>query len=335
MEVLISIFVLSIGLLGVAAMIPVGRHEIVEAAKADRGAAVARAALREIKVRRMLEALQYPVDDDSQTIKSVMMWHGMNSSYRYTLIDPLFFTEHSRTEDFWKFPYRGSSLLPSVRRVGLRAYASNSAPLMGDCGMAEEVFVWHDDLLFNIPDDKAQRPQAVLDSSGNQQHEGNYSWMVMVGTDTSVMTRDRTRFDVSIPVFYKRNLRAENPSSDPHPEQNGEREAQVLQFTGMGLGGGDVRMQLAHRDDAKRLKKNEWTMLWAASSGSHYITHAAWYRVVAAAPENDTLVYRVTLAGPDWPVNTYSTGVRAVLMEGVVNVFTETIELSGDAFRAP
>ncbi|MFH1266447.1 MAG: prepilin-type N-terminal cleavage/methylation domain-containing protein, partial [Planctomycetota bacterium] len=39
LEVLISIFVLSIGLLGVAAVIPVGGHEILQAVKADRAAA--------------------------------------------------------------------------------------------------------------------------------------------------------------------------------------------------------------------------------------------------------------------------------------------------------
>ena len=44
MEVLISIFVLSIGMLGVAALIPVGRFSIVETSKADRGAACGQAA---------------------------------------------------------------------------------------------------------------------------------------------------------------------------------------------------------------------------------------------------------------------------------------------------
>jgi hypothetical protein len=48
-------FVLSVGLLGVAALIPVGRFAIVETAKADRSGACGRAALSEIKVRRMLE----------------------------------------------------------------------------------------------------------------------------------------------------------------------------------------------------------------------------------------------------------------------------------------
>ena len=54
LEVLISIFVLSIGLLAVAAIIPVGRLAIVEAAKSDRAAACGQAVINDVKVRRMI-----------------------------------------------------------------------------------------------------------------------------------------------------------------------------------------------------------------------------------------------------------------------------------------
>ncbi len=54
LEVLISMFILLVGLLGVGALIPVGRMEVGEADRYDRTAAVGRAAFREIKVRRML-----------------------------------------------------------------------------------------------------------------------------------------------------------------------------------------------------------------------------------------------------------------------------------------
>ncbi len=43
MEVLISTFVMSIGLLGLAALIPVGRFAIVQTGKADRAGACGRA----------------------------------------------------------------------------------------------------------------------------------------------------------------------------------------------------------------------------------------------------------------------------------------------------
>ena len=49
LEVLISVFVLSIGLLGVAAVIPLGYHQIVEATKADRAASCGRAGLHAVR----------------------------------------------------------------------------------------------------------------------------------------------------------------------------------------------------------------------------------------------------------------------------------------------
>src|SRR5690348_13625331 len=54
MEVLISMFVLAIGLLGVAALIPAGKHEIVEATKLETAAMVGRNAFREIQTRGYL-----------------------------------------------------------------------------------------------------------------------------------------------------------------------------------------------------------------------------------------------------------------------------------------
>ncbi len=54
LEVLISMFVLAIGLMGVAALIPAGRHEIVEAIKLENAAMVGRGAFRDIQIREYL-----------------------------------------------------------------------------------------------------------------------------------------------------------------------------------------------------------------------------------------------------------------------------------------
>lgn len=54
LEVLIAIFVMAVGLMGLAALIPVGRHDVLEGSKADRANACGRAAFRDVKVRKML-----------------------------------------------------------------------------------------------------------------------------------------------------------------------------------------------------------------------------------------------------------------------------------------
>ncbi len=55
LEVLISIFVMAVGLMGVAALIPIGTFAVSETTKADRSAAMGRAAIHEVRVRDMLE----------------------------------------------------------------------------------------------------------------------------------------------------------------------------------------------------------------------------------------------------------------------------------------
>ena len=54
LEVLISMFILAIGLLGVAALIPVGKLALVETDKSDRGGGCGRSGLCEVEARRML-----------------------------------------------------------------------------------------------------------------------------------------------------------------------------------------------------------------------------------------------------------------------------------------
>ena len=55
LEILAAIGVMSIGLLGLAALLPIGRYTIAEATKADRAGQCGRAAMRDIVVRRMLD----------------------------------------------------------------------------------------------------------------------------------------------------------------------------------------------------------------------------------------------------------------------------------------
>lgn len=73
LEVLISIFVLAVGLLGLAVLIPAGQVTLQEAGIADRSAVCGRSGLQEVKIRRMLEAFRRPLDNPSAT-EPVQMW---------------------------------------------------------------------------------------------------------------------------------------------------------------------------------------------------------------------------------------------------------------------
>jgi prepilin-type N-terminal cleavage/methylation domain-containing protein len=336
LEVLISIFVLSIGLLGVAAMIPVGRFEIVEAAKADRSAVVGRAAMRDVMVRRMAEPMQWTCDT---TPSYVSMWFSASGAYtpgyEYVLIDPLYCSQVG----YGRFPANATY---GMTRVNLR-----SGPLSGSTAMdvnaAREIFLSHDDVIFELPKEKGERarlqyrnrstnlidtaPGSYNPATAVPDYEGNYSWMVMVSPSPSEVAlsnaTDRYRATVSVVVFYKRDLSAD-----------GEQVAEVA-FTGGGLGGGDVQLTATNAAHLERLRKNEWVMLCGQNSslGNTY----QWYRVVAVSnPPNaaTTLTRNVSLVGPDWSVTNYpNASTRATLIGGVVGVYTRTIELSRDLMR--
>ena len=87
MEVLISVFVLSMGLIGMAALLPLGRFAINETGKADRAGACGRAALREIKVRHMLDPTYWPLTTYNGA--SFASLSAANTAGSTVIVDPL------------------------------------------------------------------------------------------------------------------------------------------------------------------------------------------------------------------------------------------------------
>jgi hypothetical protein len=65
LEVLVSIFVLVVGILGLAALIPIGRFEVQEASKLDRGATIGREAHRQLLIRGYLDSDNWVIYRDN------------------------------------------------------------------------------------------------------------------------------------------------------------------------------------------------------------------------------------------------------------------------------
>lgn len=89
MEVLIAIFVVAFGLLGIAAVIPLGRITIFETAKADRCGAAGRAALREIRTRRMLDPFPANPSDPRRVPSPAMDPFPVDAADQQGWVDPL------------------------------------------------------------------------------------------------------------------------------------------------------------------------------------------------------------------------------------------------------
>lgn len=220
LEVLISIFVIMVGLLGIAAVIPVGRYTMVEIAKADRSGACGRAATRDVKVRAMVDPYQWlqpsyaafpNLSFTPVCVKGTSDYLPYGESFA---IDPLFIARSqltypastppaNRPSPDW-FPY--SPPYPAVppgftpawplqmRRVTLARIAS--ADWAVHRAVFDRMFTWQDDLAIPVPRDPAERPRQMMfctDGSGyalpdpsvtasplHAQNQGDYTWMAVV-----------------------------------------------------------------------------------------------------------------------------------------------------------
>ncbi|OHB71703.1 MAG: hypothetical protein A2V70_08020 [Planctomycetes bacterium RBG_13_63_9] len=306
---MICTFVLSIGLLGLAALIPVGRLAIVQTAIADRSGACGRAALREIKIRQMLEPDRWlhfngpRVLDDGFPVAPFV-------------IDPLFLGNYGSSGS--APPHFGNTAgAQSVLRFTLDCPGiSPSVPM--SYALAERIFRWRDDLEFDNKD--PDRRPVGTNPDGSPGYKGDYSWFITVSPAPAEATLpnaiQKRRYLVSAVVCFKRDLTVDESNMAVAEHTAGAT------FLGMGYGGGSVEIAPGEwrTPPPERIRDNQWIMICGGG-------HALWYRVISVSEgsEVENKSTFLTLAGPDWSEDT-SNVVQAIFIDGVVGVYTTTIE---------
>jgi Tfp pilus assembly protein PilV len=350
MEVLISMFVLAIGLLGVAALIPAGRHEIVEATKLETAAMVGRNAFKEIQTRGYLNPELNPLnlpttasigwrDDYTYGNAGTFRYHpnavrtdGVRVPFTYTnpssptqadfddptkfsqqlrvVIDPLGMTAPAGLYGN-TFPFGAPTTPPPLRRIVPFQPQSNA-------------FATFDNTFRSSVDLVTQRNATNKDLPPTQNYfsaggtllrrmsEGNYSWFATIVSDPS---RPATsgEVDVAVAVFYKRNLGTVDESVS----------TTVTIPTSRLLSGGEASITLPA--GRKPLKPGQWLMLAGSKSvGLGNWNYYRWYRVLSAAVPNSSNVQNVTLAGQDWDA---SRTTHAWLFDNIVNVYEKSMPL--------
>jgi hypothetical protein len=241
-------------------------------------------------------------------------------------------------------------------RVTLAGCGGNLADPNVRLALAERIFRWRDDLQFDMPGERTERPRqqfrlatgAVgfgplttaaeiasdpLMASPEQvaEAEGAYSWMATVMPDLSESGLGplHRKYVVSTVVFYNRDL-------TPQRELSCGVNA---------LGGSEFTLYVpsppppgydtdAVREKLMGLKQGDWILLRGRNASNVY--SFKWYRV-AALGDFDPIAQPgqngrrlVTLAGPDWdpsflPANGGTT--EAGLFDRVVGVYTQTVEV--------
>ena len=258
-EVLMSIFILSVGLLGMASLIPVGGYQVAEAIKSDRSAAVGRAAFNEVRMRGLLDPRAWRNGNDVDT-------------RRPFVIDPLGADQNGGLNALFRNSNQLVELLwPDANDVDRQR-------------LARHIFKSHDDLIF-VPHEKPDNPpRQILGNSGKRPSGDRYSWLVTVvpvGSEASGQSTQGELHRVSVAVFFSRQP---NDPTATVPVVN----ARVMPDTEQATLPIDTReLTGASSEDLKSLKDNRWILV-SSSTGMF-----RWYRVVSRRGP------RITVDGPE------------------------------------
>jgi hypothetical protein len=331
MEVLLSIFVLSIGLLGVVALIPVAGHQTEEGARNDRLAAAGRRSFREFMVREMHKSVNWrqPIwrpagTDRAKPVPYLKMptLGGNDTPVSIAFcIDPVGLELGGEAADIFPVRNTANPQMGFMNRISLgQLNGQLETPLRRmRRPQIDEIFYFQDDLEFQLSDNAAGPTQIFLPDQTNplkRYPKEQFSWMAMLVPSA---TTDFNTYTLYTIVFQGRN------AFEP------ERAAWVVMLSS-GLGGGDFELK-----GSVELSSGDWVMLCRAPLATSFGPPGgggllgarkgegsfAWYRVVAADQKY------VTLNGPDWAPNIpppYGADYLVVAPH-VVGVYAKTVRL--------
>ncbi len=331
--------VLTLGVMGVAMLIPIGKFAMSEVEKADRTGACGRAGLRDVKVQRMLN-----------TDPANGGWTGTPNG-NVAVIDPLGVCEAGGT--LRRMFLGGTTSVGGTTSCSYLARISfpNMANAAGTAS-AEASFLWHDDLNFVSAKDSTSPTNGDRPMPGGGGYVGSTSWFFTVtGTPSDyaagIPWAQRKQFTVSVVVCYKRDFRPATDGRSPNPE--GEQswlvqyDASTGTFTGgFGIGGGTIMLVYDSSNPLdsnsnhpiNKIRENQWVMLVGMGNdagGNPTVPIVAnWYRVVGVGRDLTSAsqpVNMLSLVGPDWPANTNVKQVNVVAIDGVTGVYTRTMDL--------
>jgi hypothetical protein len=351
LEVLISMFVIMIGLLGIMAMIPAGRSDIVMGTKYDAATAMGQGTFREINIRGFLDPTQWRAYSPAPlALTPVYAGGAFSATLSITglpgtitpavVLDPL-----GIAAGLGNFPASATSGWTMTRLTPM-PFITTSLPGNDQAwrdaieAIADPVFRSVNDLVL-VPgagkDDPARQKwreegykdannngifdssETYTDTNSNNQFDrykrlsdGNYSWIATVVTEPR---KSALTNDVllSVALFHKRSTL-----------DLSETTATVTSINGGGTAGGE--MEFGSID--KPIKPGQWLMLdnvVDAPPGNklHYIR---WFRVIAAAEVNKIAQTQfVTLNGPDLQPYQYDTSTTPPTPDWVATAQNMTV----------
>lgn len=291
-EVLVSMAILLGGVLGMAALMSVGKLELVRTENADRTGSCGRAAMQAVKIRKMLDP---------------NLWYLQNDAAGTTtfFIDPLGRLNISGTS--------GTSLA-GFPRISLKTSGTATSPM--DLTQAQAIFLLQDEISVQQPDD-FQSGTNLSSYNGQRPYlpgtiEGHYSWFATVGLspmEVNVPLAQRRNYTVSVVVVKDRLFTTGGTESGEYPYTGGSAAVSPSY--------GGLTVSFNTKID---VSDGQWVFLYGSQT--------AWYRVVCAGYNETNNTTWLTLAGPDWYGGTSS--ISMLVVRGVTGVYTTNIKLDND-----
>ena len=247
LEVLFSIGIVAVGLLGVLTIVPVAGNRVTQGSIADNGDRLGRTAIRQFDVGQMRRPNMWA---RFRTTDQTYVIFAPTVSEPAFCIDPLFVSTQvyngavlPQTE---YFPYYAPNGAARMRRITLRNFPYSPSPPRPpntplsslpldnqgrrNQGMtldqAYQVFMARDDLVFDLPEDRTLAPRQKFDAANaKRQFDGKYTWMATVspkglmylsGAMASAPQTDLAT--LSIIVMYRRDMSMAMHFADPGSE---------------------------------------------------------------------------------------------------------------------
>ena len=340
LEVLVSMFIMLFGLLGVAAMFPAGKYHMNKAARYDSAAAFGQATFNDLVVRGVLDRSKWIRWEDSRTMADDPA--NGDIPVKNPALDP---GRPPRTNPPYQFDPFGTPTpgIPApasiwgMQRIFHRSFCAttNSEPVSKNLRptFLQRMFLTHDDLVIDEskPDDEPAGP--VLDSSGLASYSGNYSWMFTVAKDSTLTdtTSNPTGglLRVSVAIFESRIAENEATFYEHDPANTKTNSDAKVRMQG-GIGGGQLQLhwpmsrhgsppEETFTADEELVATGNWIVVSGGADGGH-----RWFRIISQERVNN--VDEITISGADIrPPRDTDPPFQVTLFDKVVSVYEKTI----------
>lgn len=351
-EILMSIGVATIGVLGVASLIPVALHQTMQGTKRDRAAVVGQRALNEFRMRGMDNPLNWievmadgkvrsvsPLSDIPGPLSPAQPGQLMQprfgpltqAPFDIAVLDPIGAAFYGSTSNARAFastvPADANAAYPASNR--LRRFTIRAAPTgLGQATAmplphARAIFETQDDLLFEVSQNDNTSPaqmqfwgadstQSAVVTWPNNLIKKRYAEGRYSWLATLVPERGSDQFILSTAVQYERILNLENGPGGLRAAD--ERWASLPE----GIVAGGARFEVDPKDPAAldNLKTGNWVLVVEQylRPDNRPQKYARWYRVTQANHVEGSPVGEYSLDGPDWPRDQRTTGATRRVM---------------------